>query len=500
MTRDLEADLPEVLSSFLQAVGDHFGRTGDWPEIEGLQRSLDHQGLNVDISDLRPNLDPDLGEIQNRVVWLTLHGLHDAGRLQEVDDYITALKLSYQRYADRAVEKAEIRAEDLDELGFDALRKKKLLVLLHQEGTFLGDGGGTGEDWHYTVTARVRDHAGVDSYETYVRVHSPRTGFVMATPLSTAPARDLHVSKSAAAAVGLYLRDSELLERCGDLLGASQNYDRAVREATVVLEDRVRKLAKTRPNAIGTTLMEQAFGPSNGKLRLRVDDNEQRGAMELFRGTVAYFRNQTGHRLVADYDQHDALEFVGFIDLLLTTLDRRLLPRRRVDKRSRTLAGSDSTRVKSEPRGPAASAKSRRDEKGESEESAHGQATSGRIVIRAGTERKFLGGTVGGPWFYSCSGAIRVYNGGPQRVTVNEGWWLAKDGIRVEAYVPRQATLTPGDPELLLTADRDDLVRAHEAHGGLVKMAVLLAGDDGPHEEKVPAGWTGELMTLQDRD
>jgi len=53
----------------------------------------------------------------------------------------------------------------------------------------------------------------------------------------------------------LQIRDKELRERCGDLLGAPDNYDRVIREATTILEDRLRGkppselLAQLIPNA-----------------------------------------------------------------------------------------------------------------------------------------------------------------------------------------------------------------------------------------------------------
>jgi hypothetical protein len=64
--------------------------------------------------------------------------------------------------------------------------------------------------------------------------------------------------------------------------------------------------------------MELAFGPKKGLLRLSDDDREQRGAMELYRGVMAFFRNAAGHNIVEAYSQEDALRFVVFIDLLLT--------------------------------------------------------------------------------------------------------------------------------------------------------------------------------------
>jgi len=39
----------------------------------------------------------------------------------------------------------------------------------------------------------------------------------------------------------LVVRDTELRDRCADLLSARGNYDRVIREATVILEDRIRR-------------------------------------------------------------------------------------------------------------------------------------------------------------------------------------------------------------------------------------------------------------------
>ena len=95
---------------------------------------------------------------------------------------------------------------------------------------------------------------------------------------------------------------------------------------------------------------------------------------------------------------------------------------------------------------------------------------------------------------------IKVYNAGPNRVTVNEGWFEAKDRTRVDAFVPRESSLAPGDRELLLTAPRDALTATHDEHGGIVKMCVLLAGRDKPAEENVRDGWIDAVRALQDRD
>jgi hypothetical protein len=70
--------------------------------------------------------------------------------------------------------------------------------------------------------------------------------------------------------------------------------------------------------------MERAFGPRSGLLKLSDEDQEQLGAMHIYRGVMAFFRNATGHNLIETYDQEDALQFVVFVDLLLSMVDRAL--------------------------------------------------------------------------------------------------------------------------------------------------------------------------------
>jgi uncharacterized protein (TIGR02391 family) len=114
--------------------------------------------------------------------------------------------------------------------------------------------------------------------------------------------------------------DYELRQRCEDLLAADAHYDRVIREACVVLENRVRSAARVGKSVVGTSLMEQAFSPTKGPLRSSDHDQEQLGAMQIYRGIMAFFRNAAGHNLIDTYDQEDALRFVILVDLLLKTL------------------------------------------------------------------------------------------------------------------------------------------------------------------------------------
>ena len=119
------------------------------------------------------------------------------------------------------------------------------------------------------------------------------------------------------------IADDELRRRCEDLLAAEEHHDRVIREACVILEDRVRKaLGTAGKELIGVTLMERAFSPKNGLLGLSEHDQEQVGAMQVYRGVMAFFRNPAGHNLVDSYTQEDALRFVVFVDLLLGMVGR----------------------------------------------------------------------------------------------------------------------------------------------------------------------------------
>lgn len=113
------------------------------------------------------------------------------------------------------------------------------------------------------------------------------------------------------------IRDEELRRRCEDLLAAGAHYDRVVREACVILENRVRVAIGADKDVVGTTLMERAFSAKSGLLQLSRLDQEQVGAMQLYRGVMAFFRNDAGHHLIDTYSQEDALRLVAWIDLLL---------------------------------------------------------------------------------------------------------------------------------------------------------------------------------------
>jgi uncharacterized protein (TIGR02391 family) len=118
------------------------------------------------------------------------------------------------------------------------------------------------------------------------------------------------------------IADDKLRRRCEDLLAADEHHDRVIREACVILEDRVRTAIGSGKDVVGVSLMQKAFSPNNNLLRLSELDKEQLGAMNIYSGVMAFFRNAAGHNLIDTYSQEDALRFVVFVDLLLATVGR----------------------------------------------------------------------------------------------------------------------------------------------------------------------------------
>jgi hypothetical protein len=96
------------------------------------------------------------------------------------------------------------------------------------------------------------------------------------------------------------------------------NISTVIREACVVLEDRVRRAIAADKGVVGTALMEKAFGVKGGRLKCSANDQEQLGAMQIYRGVMAFFRNAAGHNIADTYRQEGALRFVAMIDLLLS--------------------------------------------------------------------------------------------------------------------------------------------------------------------------------------
>jgi uncharacterized protein (TIGR02391 family) len=125
-------------------------------------------------------------------------------------------------------------------------------------------------------------------------------------------------------AIEYLIQDQELRERCQDILLASANFDRPVNQATLVLEDRIRKKSQPPGRLTGENLVGYAFNEDMSKTVLRVasnDTDDQRGFTQMLRGIVPAFRNKTHHHIIDSFSREEAMRVCGFIDVLLRIVD-----------------------------------------------------------------------------------------------------------------------------------------------------------------------------------
>lgn len=117
--------------------------------------------------------------------------------------------------------------------------------------------------------------------------------------------------------------DNELKLRVSDLLSAKAKFDRAINQATQVLEDRIRRKSRAPAGLTGTELVNRMIkaDPAGSTLILSLDRSEQEGMANLCRGMMMAYRNETHHQLTDRYTRQDALKVCAFVDLLLRAVD-----------------------------------------------------------------------------------------------------------------------------------------------------------------------------------
>jgi uncharacterized protein (TIGR02391 family) len=126
------------------------------------------------------------------------------------------------------------------------------------------------------------------------------------------------------ATIASLIQDDELRERCADLLVAKKHFDRAINQATLVLEDRIRHKAQPLKDLVGESLVGSSFNEELAKTVLQVssgNSDDQRGFTQILRGIVPTFRNKTHHHVTASFSREDAMRVCGFIDVLLRIVD-----------------------------------------------------------------------------------------------------------------------------------------------------------------------------------
>ncbi len=124
-------------------------------------------------------------------------------------------------------------------------------------------------------------------------------------------------------AIEYLIQDNELRDRCSDILLSPSKFDRPINQATLVLEDRIRRKEPPPKKLVGVELVNYAFKGDLSKTILKVSDNadEQDGFTNILRGVMLAFRNLTHHHITNQFTREEAMRVCGFIDVLLRVVD-----------------------------------------------------------------------------------------------------------------------------------------------------------------------------------
>jgi len=116
------------------------------------------------------------------------------------------------------------------------------------------------------------------------------------------------------------ITDDKLKERVEPLFRLDTlPLDTIVREAGVVLEDRLRAVAGTDSSLAGVRLVDAILSPEQGMLIFSHHRGEQDGVRMLYRGAMQFIRNPPMHKLI-EYPEDTVRLFMRLIDVLLQLL------------------------------------------------------------------------------------------------------------------------------------------------------------------------------------
>ncbi|MBC8509944.1 MAG: hypothetical protein H8D34_34280, partial [Chloroflexi bacterium] len=124
----------------------------------------------------------------------------------------------------------------------------------------------------------------------------------------------------------IYDVNDDILKDRISRLGSAPS-DTIIREAGVVLEDRLRVVGDVESTLHGASLVDAVLSPDKGVLIFSSHPGEQDGVRMLYRGAMQFIRNPPMHKLI-EYSDRASRLFIRLIDSLLQLITE-LEPRHR---------------------------------------------------------------------------------------------------------------------------------------------------------------------------
>lgn len=117
------------------------------------------------------------------------------------------------------------------------------------------------------------------------------------------------------------IKNDKLLSKCLNTFNDDE-FETAIFSAYKLLEEEVRTKAMLGADDYGVVLMTKALHPDNGKLRIPTCQlhQEQEGVYNLFKGSIAFFKNPSSHRTVNYDDRLITMKIITLAELLLQIL------------------------------------------------------------------------------------------------------------------------------------------------------------------------------------
>lgn len=158
----------------LRLVFQAFEESGEWPEVEALQRELIRQGSDLDLVAEVAEMPPTIGVAQHSgEVSLSVRGLsHLPESSSLLAGFIAAIELAVERFRGTE-EEPKITDADLRGLRMDARMVERVSALIFRESWPFGGGSGLPDgSWERSVTLEIRHLVIVQSVAEYLRIQA----------------------------------------------------------------------------------------------------------------------------------------------------------------------------------------------------------------------------------------------------------------------------------------------------------------------------------------